>query len=170
MSLLNLHLGDNADVNDGDFANTTYVGLSVALPLRMLNPSKRNQLVIYTSAIETLADWQAHVVTLDFYFLGYLKDKPGSATERHFFDVPAFFIDGAPRRLNIAVIGRGPGLEDDFVLKSIEASGFDLKLGGASLSPCREAASSTASRTTRLELLFAEEMPVEGQSAIDVGG
>ena len=119
MSLLNLHLGDNADVNDGDFANTTYVGLSVALPLRMLNPSKRNQLVIYTSAIETLADWQAHVVTLDFYFLGYLKDKPGSATERHFFDVPAFFIDGAPRRLNIAVIGRGPGLEDDFVLKSI---------------------------------------------------
>ena len=89
MSLLNLHLGDNADVNDGDFANTTYVGLSVALPLRMLNPSKRNQLVIYTSAIETLADWQAHVVTLDFFFLGYLRDKPGSATERHFFDVPA---------------------------------------------------------------------------------
>jgi hypothetical protein len=131
MSLLNLHLGDNADVNDGDFANTTYVGLSVALPLRMLNPSKRNQLVIYTSAIETLADWQAHVVTLDFFFLGYLRDKPGSATERHFFDVPAFFIDGAPRRLNIAVIGRGPGLEDDFVLKSIEASGFDLNLGWA---------------------------------------
>ena len=59
MSLLNLHLGDNADVNDGDFANTTYVGLSVALPLRMLNPSKRNQFVIYTSAIETLADWQS---------------------------------------------------------------------------------------------------------------
>jgi hypothetical protein len=44
MSLLNLHLGDNADVNDGDFANTTYVGLSVALPLRMLNPSKRTSL------------------------------------------------------------------------------------------------------------------------------
>ena len=80
---------------------------------------------------ETLADWQAHVVTLDFFFLGYLRNKPGSATERHFFDVPAFFIDGAPRRLNIAVIGRGPGLEDDFVLKSIEASGFDLKLGWA---------------------------------------
>jgi len=76
MSLLNLHLGDNADVNDGDFANTTYVGLSVALPLRMLNPSKRNQLVIYTSAIETLADWQAHVVTLDFFFLGYLMTSP----------------------------------------------------------------------------------------------
>jgi hypothetical protein len=75
MSLLNLHLGDNADVNDGDFANTTYVGLSVALPLRMLNPSKGNQLVIYTSAIETLADWQAHVVTLDFFFLGYLRNK-----------------------------------------------------------------------------------------------
>ena len=68
MSLLNLHLGDNANVNDGDFANTTYVGLSVALPMRMLNPSKRNQLVIYTSAIETLADWQDHVVTLDFFF------------------------------------------------------------------------------------------------------
>ena len=131
MSLLNLHLGDNAEVNDGDFAKTTYVGLSVALPLRMLNPSKRNQLVIYTSAIETLADWQAHVVTLDFFFLGYLRDKPGSATERHSFDVSAFFIDGAPRRLNIAVIGRGPGLEDDFVLRSIEASGFDLKLGWA---------------------------------------
>src|SRR5262245_25821665 len=78
MSLLNLHLGDNAEVNDGDFANTTYVGLSVALPLRMLNPSKRNQLVIYTSAIETLADWQAHVVTLDFFFLGYLRDRPAS--------------------------------------------------------------------------------------------
>ena len=129
MSLLNLHLGDNADVNDGDFANTTYVGLSVALPLRMLNPSKRNQLVIYTSAIETLADWQAHVVTIDFFFLGYLTDKSDSPTERHVFEIPTYSINGAPRRLNIAVVGRGPGLEDDFVLRSIEASGFDLKLG-----------------------------------------
>src|SRR5262245_33791378 len=109
MSLLNLHLGDNAEVNDGDFANTTYVGLSVALPLRMLNPSKRNQLVIYTSAIETLADWQAHVVTLDFFFLGYLRDKPGSATERHSFDVSAFFIDGAqaPQQLRSSDAGLG---------------------------------------------------------------
>jgi hypothetical protein len=131
MLVFNLHLGDNADVHDGDFANTTYVGLSVALPIRLSNPSKRNQLVISTSAIETLADWQAHVVTLDFFFLGYLRNKPGSDTERHVFDVPAFFIDGAPRRLNIAVIGRGPGLEDDFVLRSIEASGFELKFGWA---------------------------------------
>jgi hypothetical protein len=122
-------LGDNADFNEGDFANATYVGLSVALPLRMSNPSKKNQLIINTSAIETLADWQAHTVSLDYFFLGYLRDKGGSPVERHPFDIPAFFIDGTPRRLNIAVVGRGPGLEDDFVLKTIEASGFVLKLG-----------------------------------------
>ncbi|MGH6825452.1 hypothetical protein [Methyloceanibacter sp.] len=129
MSELDLHLGDNADFHDGDFANATYVGLSVSLPLRMSNPSKKNQLIIITSAIETLADWQAHAVTIDFFFLGYLTDKSGSPTERHVFEIPTYFINGAPRRLNIAVVGRGPGLEDDFVLKSIEASGFDLKLG-----------------------------------------
>jgi hypothetical protein len=131
MSALNLHLGDNADFKDGDFANATYVGLSVALPVRMSNPSKKNQLIINTSAIETLADWQAHSVSLDYFFLGYLRDRTRSATERHAFEVPAFLIDGSPRRLNIAVVGRGPGVEDDFVLKSIEASGFDLKLGWA---------------------------------------
>ena len=97
--------------------------------MRMSNPSEKNQLIIHTSAIETLADWQAHTVSLDYFFLGYLKDKKGSATERHVFEIPAYLIDGAPRRLNVAVVGRGPGLEDDFILKSIEASGFDLELG-----------------------------------------
>ena len=56
MSALNLHLGDNADFRDGEFANATYVGLRVSLPMRMLNPSKENRLIINTSAIETLAD------------------------------------------------------------------------------------------------------------------
>lgn len=129
MSALNLHLGDNADFKGGEFADATYVGLRVSLPLRLWNPSKENRLVIHTTAIETLADWQAHTVSIDYFFLGYLKDETGSATERHPFEVPAFLIDGNPRRLNIAVVGRGPGLEDDFILKSIEASGFDLKLG-----------------------------------------
>ena len=131
MSALNLHLGDNADFNDGEFATATYVGLRVSLPIRMLSLGESNQLIIKTSAIETLANWQAHTVSIDYFFLGYLKDKTGSATERHPFEVPAFLIDGAPRCLNIAVVGRGPGLEDDFILKSIEASGFDLKLGWA---------------------------------------
>jgi hypothetical protein len=131
MSALNLHLGDNADFKEGDFANTTYVGLSVALPVRMSSPSKKNQLIVNTSAIETLADWQAHTVSLDYFFLGYLKDKTGATKERHSFEIPAFLIDGSPRRLNIAVVGRGPGVEDDFILKSIEASGFVLKLGWA---------------------------------------
>ena len=129
MSALNLHLGDNADFRDGEFANATYVGLRVSLPMRMLNPSKENRLIINTSAIETLADWQAHTVSLDYFFLGYLKDKKGSATERHLFEIPAYLIDGTPRRVNVSVVGRGPGLEDDFILKSIEASGFNLKLG-----------------------------------------
>jgi hypothetical protein len=129
MSLLNLHLGDNADFKDGEFAAATYVGLRVSLPLRLWNPSKENRLVINTSAIETLADWQAHTVSIDYFFLGYLKDKTRSNKERHAFEVPDFLIDGAPRSLNIAVVGRGPGLEDDFILKSVEASGFDLKLG-----------------------------------------
>ena len=31
MSALNLHLGDNADFRDGEFANVTYVGLRVSL-------------------------------------------------------------------------------------------------------------------------------------------
>ena len=123
MSALNLHLGDNADFRDGEFANATYVGLRVSLPMRMSNPSEKNQLIIHTSAIETLADWQDHTVSLDYL------DKKGSATERHVFEIPAYLIDGAPRRLNVAVVGRGPGLEDDFTLKSIEASGFDLELG-----------------------------------------
>ena len=35
MSALNLHLGDNADFNDGEFATATYVGLRVSLPIRM---------------------------------------------------------------------------------------------------------------------------------------
>jgi hypothetical protein len=116
MSALNLHLGDNADFKDGEFATATYVGLRVSLPVRMSNCGRSNRLIINTSAIETLADWQA---------------KTGSAKELHPFEVPAFLIDGAPRLLNIAVVGRGPGLEDDFILKSIEASGFDLKLGWA---------------------------------------
>ena len=131
MSALNLHLGDNADFSDGEFATATYVGLRVSLPIRMSNLGESNQLIIHTSAIETLANWQAHTVSIDYFFLGYLKDKTGTATERHLFEVPAYLIDGAPRRLNIAVVGRGPGLEDDFILKSIEASGFDLKLGWA---------------------------------------
>ena len=129
MSQLNLHLGDNADFKEGEFADATYVGLRVSLPLRLTNPSKINRLIVNTSAIETLADWQSHTVSLDYFFLGYLKDKTGAAKERHPFEVPAFLIDGSPRRLNIAVVGRGPGLEDDFILKSLEASGFDLKLG-----------------------------------------
>jgi hypothetical protein len=129
MSQLNLHLGDNADFEEGEFADATYVGLRVSLPLRLTNPSKTNRLIVNTSAIETLADWQSHTVSLDYFFLGYLKDKTGAAKERHPFEVPAFLIDGSPRRLNIAVVGRGPGLEDDFILKSLEASGFDLKLG-----------------------------------------
>ena len=85
-------------------------------------------LILPEPAIETLADWQAHTVSIDYFFLGYLKDKSGSAKELHHFEVPAFLIDGAPRLLNIAVVGRGPGLEDDFILRSIEASGFDLRL------------------------------------------
>ena len=129
MSKLNLHLGDNADFKEGEFADATYVGLRVSLPLRMSNPGTKNQLIIRTSAIETLADWQAHTVSLDYFFLGYLKDKSGTAKERHPFEIPAFLLDGSPRSLNIAVVGRGPGLEDDFILKSIEASGFDLRLG-----------------------------------------
>ena len=131
MSELNLHLGDNADFKDGEFANATYVGLRVSLPVRMSNCGRSNRLIINTSAIETLADWQAHTVSIDYFFLGYLKDKTTSAKELHPFEVPAFLIDGAPRLLNIAVVGRGPGLEDDFILRSIEASGFDLKLGWA---------------------------------------
>ena len=55
-----------------------------------------NRLIINTSAIETLADWQAHTVSIDYFFLGYLKDKTGSAKELHPFEVPAFLIDGAP--------------------------------------------------------------------------
>jgi hypothetical protein len=51
MSALNLHLGDNADFRDGEFANVTYVGLRVSLPMRMSNPSEKNQLIIHTSAI-----------------------------------------------------------------------------------------------------------------------
>ena len=63
MSLLNLHLGTNARRQRWRFRQHNLCWLEALLPLRMLNPSKRNQLVIYTSAIETLADWQAHVVT-----------------------------------------------------------------------------------------------------------
>jgi hypothetical protein len=129
MPLLNLHLGDSADFNDGEFAGATYVGLRVSLPIRMSGGGANNRLIVNTSAIETLADWQAHTVSIDYFFLGYLKDKTGAASELHPFDVPAHLIDGSPRLLNIAVVGRGPGLEDDFILKSIEASGFDLKLG-----------------------------------------
>ena len=54
MSKLNLHLGDNADFKEGEFADATYVGLRVSLPLRMSNPGTKNQLIIRTSAIETL--------------------------------------------------------------------------------------------------------------------
>ena len=131
MPVLNLHLGDNADFKDGEFADATYVGLRVSLPVRMSNCGRSNQLIINTSAIETLADWQAHTVSIDYFFLGYLKDKTSGATERHAFEIAAYLIDGSPRRLNIAVVGRGPGLEDDFILRSIEASGFDLTLGWA---------------------------------------
>ena len=46
MSALNLHLGDNADFNDGEFATATYVGLRVSLPMRMSNRSEKNQLII----------------------------------------------------------------------------------------------------------------------------
>ena len=83
MSLLNLHLGDNADFKDGEFATATYVGLRVSLPVRMSNCGRSNRLIINTSAIETLADWQAHTVSIDYFFLGYLKDKTGSAKELH---------------------------------------------------------------------------------------
>ena len=34
MSALNLHLGDNADFKDGEFATATYVGLRVSLPVQ----------------------------------------------------------------------------------------------------------------------------------------
>jgi hypothetical protein len=131
MSVLNLHLGDNAGFNEGEFATSTYVGLRVSLPMRLSEPGRKNRLIIHTSAIETLADWQAHTVSLDYFFLGYLKDKAGVSNERHPFEIPRFLIDGSPRALNVAVVGRGPGLEDDFILRSIESSGFDLKLGWA---------------------------------------
>lgn len=131
MPALNLHLGDNAGFRAGEFAEATYVGLRVSLPVRMSNCGRSNRLIINTSAIETLADWQAHTVSIDYCFLGYLKDKTGGETERHAFEIADYLIDGSPRRLNIAVVGRGPGLEDDFILRSIEASGFELKLGWA---------------------------------------
>ena len=90
MSALNLHLGDNADFNDGEFATATYVGLRVSLPIRMSSRGESNQLIIKTSAIETLANWQVHTVSIDYFFLGYLKDKTGLATERHPFESPPF--------------------------------------------------------------------------------
>lgn len=68
MPLLNLHLGDNADFNDGEFASATYVGLRVSLPIRMSRVGASNQLIVNTSAIETLADWQAHTVSIDYSF------------------------------------------------------------------------------------------------------
>ena len=48
MSALNLHLGDNADFNDVEFATATYVGLRVSLPIRMSSLGESNQLIIKT--------------------------------------------------------------------------------------------------------------------------
>ena len=126
----NLHLGDNANYI---FEGTTYCGMNAVIPVILKStpiPSSP-QIVINTSEIETLADWQAHSVHLDNFLIGYLKDTSGQKNERHEFDIPKSKFDDSRRLLSIRVVGKGPSLEDDFVLRSIESHGFDMSFGWA---------------------------------------
>lgn len=122
----NFHLGDNANVTlDG----ATYIGMAVDFPVVLSNGNAAPKLIVHTNAVETYAEWQAHTVYLDNHLLGYIRDANGLASERHEFPIPSGMIDGAMRRLVIRVVGKGPGLEDDFVLKRIESEGVDLRFG-----------------------------------------
>jgi hypothetical protein len=123
----NFHLGDNANYDFGD--DSVYVGMAVDLPIILGTPQGTPKLIIHTSAVDTYADWQSHTVHIDGYLLGYIRDASGQPNETHEFPVPAAMIDGASRRLVIRVVGKGPGLEDDFVLKRIESHDFDLHFG-----------------------------------------
>ena len=122
----NFHLGDNAN---HVFNNTTYIGMAADIPLVLSNASSTPKLIVHTSAVETYATWQAHTVHLDGYLLGYIRDSSGQSAERHEFTIPAVMVDGTKRRLVVRVVGNGPGLEDDFVLKRVEPENLDLSFG-----------------------------------------
>lgn len=125
----NFHLGDNA--NFGGFSDSTYIGMETILPVIIGSGSPDSKLIFHTTDIETLAEWQAHTVHLDSYLLGYIRDTSGNASELHEFAIPVELADGAMRKLSVRVVGKGPGLEDDFVLRKIEWVDVDLKFGWA---------------------------------------
>lgn len=128
---LNFHFGDNASVTTGEFAGTTFVGLSMRMPVRITNvTAPAPVLILRTSAIETLAPWQAHRVLLDGSLLGLLKDDEGQPAEVHQFETPTALTEARQfHELVIEVGAAFPGLLDDFVLKEIELTGAELVLG-----------------------------------------
>jgi hypothetical protein len=129
MSVLtyDLHLGDTPNY---DFGTARYCGLGVDLPILITNRNTDDLwLTIRTSAIETLAAWQKHTVTLNGSLIGMLADINGVANEEHRFTLPAGLITRNENTLSIRVGAAVPGLIDDFVLREIELEGADLRSG-----------------------------------------
>jgi len=125
---LNFHLGDNPNF----YAPIPWIGLSARLPVKIKpEPSATDvELVIHTSEVQTLADWQAHQVKLDGSIVGVISSKTSSDPTQHDIVLPEHLIRGGkPQTLTIEVVGRGPGLEDDFIVQSLHAKNASLTLG-----------------------------------------
>ena len=124
---INLHLGDNPNF----YEPVKWSGLTATLPVMFHNIGDETaKLLIETSEMQTLAEWQAHRVTLDGFHIGFIKGLSSGKTEIHEMELPNDLIKiGTAQKLVIEVVGRGPGLEDDFILKSIATVGVDISLG-----------------------------------------
>lgn len=124
---INVHLGDNPNF----FEPIKWSGLSAVLPVKIVpHGGGDGVLVIETSEIQTYADWQAHRVRLDGFHLGFIRGGSTGASETHRITVPQDLMkNGEPQTLIIEVAGRGPGLEDDFILKTVAIEGASLSIG-----------------------------------------
>ena len=122
-----MHLGDNPNFYDP----IKWSGLSAVLPVKIsTNQNEGAVLIIETTEIQTLADWQAHRITLDGFHIGFLKETNASSLQIHKLLIPRDLIkNGVPQKLAIEVVGRGPGLEDDFILKTISMEGAKITIG-----------------------------------------
>ena len=121
------HFGDNP----GAFGfSGPFVGLEKVFPLQIASiDADQLGLTIYTSAIETLGGGPGHQVLINDTNIGYLRDVNGQPSEIHslpFTRVQLMAILGASTQfqLKIKTEDLGGGLDDDFVLDRIEATGF----------------------------------------------
>lgn len=125
------HFGDNP----GAFQNATYIGHELGLPLRRTwTDSNASQVVfnVYTSDIETWADWQGHAILINEVEIGRLRDPDGEIGQEELFRiaVPISVLsealggdDNFILRVRLGRQAAHPGFADDFVLRRIETDG-----------------------------------------------